>query len=432
MRSVLHLVKEPWIPVLDGGRLREVSPLEAISRPGLLPALHPYEEVPVLRFLLYLLAWAFQGEEAEEVALLPGEELALRVEERTGEFSEAFRLGGEDFFLRGEGEVPWEEPEVLRPDWPSRGGETALLTRPRGVPGPLRLSPAEAARALLAHLAYAPSGLYRKLGVASLPACPLAQGVTFHALGKDLGATLRLNLLVPPRLEAPWETPTPRPAPLGLYLWPARRYALRFEEGRLEGVRVYPGLPVPALPDPMKAHREEGGRLLELRGKEEEGLEGAVLPALSAYAPPQVLEAAASREDLLGPYALRAVAQVADQSRVPALLAATFPALTSPREAFRLRLGEAAWALGRLLREAEEALGGGRAARAFLHEAEAAVLEAPGEEEGRALLWRLFLRHLDGVAASRVRRNPALALEARRRARRRGEKVLGTTLEEEV
>jgi hypothetical protein len=381
---MLNLIRDPWIPVLKEGQLTEVSPLEALATPGLVPALHPYEELPVLRFLLFLLAWAFQGEDEEEVALLPGEELALRVEEKTRDFLEAFDLGKEAFFLRGEGDVPWEGPEVLRPDWPSRGGEPALLARPRGVPGPLRLSPAEATRALLAHLTYDTQKLYNKLGVKALPASPLTQGVAFYALGRDFATTLRLNLVVPPRLEAPWERPAPKASPLSLYLYPGRRYALRFAGGHLEAVRVYPGLPAPSLPDPMKAYREEGGTLLELRAREGESLAGAVLPRLAQYAPPQVLEKAALREDLLGPYALRAVAQVADQARLVALLSGTFPALTSPRERFRLHLAEAAWELAEVLKGVGKGFGeggaleAGRASGPFLFEVGKAVLEAEG------------------------------------------------------
>jgi hypothetical protein len=427
---MLNLIRDPWIPVLKEGQLTEVSPLEALAARGLVPALHPYEELPVLRFLLLLLAWAFQGEDEEEVALLPGEELALRVKERTKDFLEAFDLGKEAFFLRGEGDVPWEGPEVLRPDWPSRGGEPALLTRPRGAPGPLRLTPAEAARAILAHLAYDTQKLYNKLGVKSLPASPLTQGVAFYALGRDLAATLRLNLAVPPRLEAPWEAPAPKASPLGLYLHPGRRYALRFAGGRLEAVRVYPGLPVPSLPDPMKAYREESGTLLELRAREGESLAGAVLPRLAQYAPPQVVEKAALREDLLGPYALRAVAQVADQARLVALLLGTFPALTSPRERFRLQLAEAAWGLAEVLKSVGKGFGeggtleAGRASGPFLFEVGKAVLEAEGEEEGRKALFFLFLRHLEAYLAPRLKRRPRVVLEAERWAKRRAKQIL--------
>jgi len=431
VKAVLNLVRDPWIPVFREGEIGLVSPIEAIATPGLVPALHPYEELPTLRFLLFLLAWAFQGEDEEEVALLPGKELALRVEERVEDFLEAFDLDGDAFFLRGEEEIPWEGPEVLRPDWPSRGGEPALLTRPRGVPGPLHLSPAEAARALLAHLAYATPGLYGKLGVKSLSGSPLTQGVAFYALGGDLATTLRLNLVVPGGLEAPWEGPVSRPSPLNLYLYPGRRYALRFAGGHLEAVRVYPGLPVPRLPDPMKAHREEGGNLLELRAKEGESLAGAVLPQLGQYAPPLVLERAALREDLLGPYALRAVAQVADQARVVALLSATFPPLSSPRERFRLRLGELAWSLGQILKEVGERFGergsleGGRASGPFLFEVERRVLEAENEERGRSAIFSLFLHHLEGYLAPRLKRRPKAVLDVERWAKRKAMRALG-------
>ncbi len=427
----LNLIRDPWIPAFRGGRLGLVSPLEAVATPGIVPALHPYEELPALRFLLFLLGWAFQGEDEEEVALLPGEELALGVEGKVRDFLEAFDIDGDSFFLRGEGEIPWEEPEVLRPDWPSRGGEPALLTRPRGVPGPLRLTPAESARALLAHLAYATPGLYGKLGVKSLPGSPLTQGVAFYALGRDLATTLRLNLVVPKGLEAPWEGLPSNRSPLNLYLYPGRRYALRFAGGHLEAVRVYPGLPPHRLPDPMKAHREEGGNLLELRVREGESLAGAVLPRLAQYAPPLVLEKAALREEVLGPYALRAVAQVADQARVVALLSASFPPLSSPKERFRLRLGEVAWGLGQILKEVGERFGergsleGGRASGPFLFEAERRLLEAEGEEKGRSAIFSLFLHHLGAYLAPRLKRRPKAVLEVERWAKRKAMRLLG-------
>jgi hypothetical protein len=237
--------------------------------------------------------------------------------------------------------------------------------------------------------------------------------------------------VVPERLEAPWEDPEAKGSPLNLYLHPGRRYALRFAEGALEGVRVYPGLPALRLPDPMKSYREEEGDLLELRVREGESLAGAVLPQLARYAPPLVLEKAALREDLLGPYALRAVAQVADQARVIALLSESFPPLASGRERFRLRLGEAAWALGEVLKGVGERMGekgsleGGRASGPFLFEAKGRILGAEGEEEGRKALFSLFLRHLEAYLAPRLKRRPRKVLEAERWAKRRAARILG-------
>ncbi len=181
----------------------------------------------------------------------------------------------------------------------------------------------------------------------------------------------------------------------------------------------------------MKAYREEGGNLLELRVGEGESLAGAVLPQLAQYAPPLVLEKAALREDLLGPYALRAVAQVADQARVVALLSESFPPLASPRERFRLRLGEGAWALGEVLKRVGGQMGekgtleGGRASGAFLFEAKRRVLEAESEEEGKKALFSLFLRHLEAYLAPRLKRRPRKVLEVERWAKRRAMRILG-------
>jgi len=422
-----NLIAEPWVPVVQAGRYREASPLEALSTPGLVLAAHPYEEAPVLRFLLYLLAWAFQGEDEEEVAELPPEAWRERAEERTRPFLEAFDLFGEGFFLRGEGEVPWEGLEVLRPDWPSKGGEPAYLARPRGVPGPLRLAPAETARALLASLAYSPGGLYKRLGLTSLPGAPLSQGAVFYALGRDLPTTLALNLVVPGRLTAPWEEGYRPREPLDLYLFPSRRYALRLgEDGLVDAVRVYPGLPpLREAPDPMMAHGERRGSPVPLTPREGEDLFGAVLPRFRERRPPLVLERAAYREEVLGPYAVRVVAQVKDQSRIPALLEATFPAMNLEREGFRLRLAETAWELGEVLAEASREAGGGKGAPSgFLFGAERAVLEAGSEEEGRRTLKALFARSLEEALAPKAAKRPKAVAEAYRRAWRKAAKIL--------
>lgn len=425
-----NLIRDPWVPVARSGRYEEVSLVEALSTPDLVLASHPYEEAPVLRFLLYLLAWAFQGEDEEEAAELPPEAWRERVEERTRPFLEAFDLFGEGFFLRGEGEAPWEEPEVLRPDWPSKGGEPAYLARPWGVPGPLRLTPAETARALLASLAYSPGGLYKRFGLTSLPGAPLSQGAVFYALGRDLPTTLALNLVVPERLTAPWEEGYRPGKPLDLYLFPARRYTLRLgEDGLVNAVRVYPGLPpLREAPDPMMAYGERRGSPVPLTPREGEDLFGAVLPRFREHRPPLVLERAAHREEVFGPYAVRVVAQTKDQSRVPALLSATFPALNLEREGFRLRLAEAAWGLGEVLTEASREAGrrGGKAKvpSSFLFGAERAVLEAEGEEEGRKALKALFARSLEEALAPGAAKRPEAVAEAYRRAWRRAAKVL--------
>jgi hypothetical protein len=143
------------------------------------------------------------------------------------------------------------------------------------------------------------------------------------------------------------------------------------------------------------------------------------------------LEKGALREEALGPYALRAVAQVADQARVVALLSATFPPLSSPRERFRLRLGEVAWGLGQILKEVGGRFGergsleGGRASGPFLFEAERRLLEAEDEEKGRSAIFSLFLHHLGVYLAPRLKRRPKAVLEVERWAKRKAMRLLG-------
>ena len=426
------MIHDPWVPVLGERGYEEVGVVEALARAEELRlAPEAYEEVPLVRFLLFVLAWAFQGEDEGEVRGASGRELALRLEEALGPFADRFDLFAEHFALCPDLSGSPGGPEVLRPDWPSGGN--ALLATPRPL-RPLRLRPAEAARYLLVALAYTPSGLHNKHGVTTLSGGSLSGGVAFYALAPRLIDTLRLNLVLPRgRLRAPWESPPFREAsvwgyaggggeePLNRYLAVPFSFRFYWEGDWLVGVTRGPGYRPASLQrvrDPMFAYRGEsplgllpGQRLLE-----------GALPRFGEASPPEVLERAEEFSLETGvAYAVRAIAQVSDQSAVPALLGATLPPILRPEESYRIRLGEVAEGLlqgfGRALRALGVERGRGGAGWAhlsrFQQALERAVLTAKGEEEGRRTLYALAREEADRLLLERLR-TPEKLLRLRR------------------
>jgi hypothetical protein len=94
------------------------------------------------------------------------------------------------------------------------------------------------------------------------------------------------------------------------------------------------------------------------------------------------------------PYAVRAVGQAPDYSVVPALLSASLPPVLRAEEAFRLRLGARARALGDELTQVTRGLYGKRrnllawvSLTALKEGLERAVLEAQDEEAGERRLY---------------------------------------------
>ena len=416
------LLDDPWIPVRAGQGYREVSLLEALRRSEEVSlAADPYEEVPLLRFLLFTLAWALQGRALEEALTLSPAALAAEVEARLRPF--AGRLDLFQAFFAFCPDLPGEPGgvEALRPDWPAGGGALLATPRPRH---PVALEPPEVARGVLVALSYTPGTLHQRHGVTALSGGPLSSGVAFYALGERLLDTLRLNLSLPTEpLTAPWEEAplrygalegyglAERPQPLRRYLAVAFAFRPCWEQRRLVGVVRGPGLspkPLQGLRDPMFAY--EGERALSLLPGQR--LLERTLPRFAEVTPPEVLERAEALAWARGlAYAVRAVGQAPDYSVVPALLSASLPPILRPEEAFRLRLGARAKALGDELTLVTRELYGKRrnllawASLTALKEGlERAVLEATDEEAGERRLYATARGFADELLLERAGR----------------------------
>lgn len=409
------LIDDPWIPLHTPQGYALATPLEALTRSEAQLAADPYEELPVLRWLLFLLGWTFQGKDSEDVAALEPEAWAQEAHKRLQPYRARFTLG-RDFYLWRDYDGPVETPTALRPDWPSGG--MADLAQPRWA-GSGSLDWPGAVRAMLAGMSYTPGGLYNRYGRTRLEAGPLAEGLACYAQGRTLGDTLRLNLLVPERLTAPWETPFRTPEhPLELYVAPTRGFCFDPSAPRLSEVIVGYGADTPrGLPDPMKAYPKDPSKTRPLTPMPGQALFEAVFPRLREYRFAQVVEVAAAQEFTLGiPFALRMLAQIRDQATTPALLLGVAPRLDQPGQAFRLRLSEEAYELAlRLHRTAGElglvkrgtwmgqVFGPGNA---FLAEASEVVLTAPNEEEGIRALYRVYRSRLEETLSPALRRAP--------------------------
>lgn len=274
-RSTFNLVTDPWLPVIPAaGPPREVSLLEALTRAHEIKHLalaHPLEHVAALRLLLAVL-YCVVPPSTDLTGLqrlyrdgrLPADAIAAYLEEHR----QRFDLEGETPFLQ----VPDLETTptaitVLTVDLP-QGGWPLLSGRPDTDPPPL--TPAQAARVLLAHQTFALGGLMNRNGVTSALDAPSARYALFHAVGDNLARTLLLNL-APPTAPADlpfWERHQPLAADVEGYrtrvqpLGPATAYtylarAVRLiprDDGRYTQVHYAAGWSYDELPsDPMLA-----------------------------------------------------------------------------------------------------------------------------------------------------------------------------------
>jgi len=281
-RHTFNLLTDPWLPVLlAAGPPRSVSLLEALAQAhefrGLALA-HPLEHMAVLRLLLAVLYRVITHppdlsdlQRLYRDGRLPADAIATYLEEHR----ERFSLEGETPFLQ----VPDLETAptaitILTADLP-QGGWPLLTGRPDTDPPPL--TPAQAARVLLAHQAFALGGLMNRHGVTAALDAPSARFALFHAVGDTLARTLLLNLASPTApADLPfWERPQPLAADVEGYhtrvqpLGPATTYtylsrAVRLlprHDGRYTQVHHAAGWFYDELPhDPMLAWEEHPTR----------------------------------------------------------------------------------------------------------------------------------------------------------------------------
>jgi len=281
--GAFNLITDAWIPILPtSGSPREVGLLEALERAhefrGLALA-HPLEHMAVLRLLLAILYRVLTpGRDLADLQRLyrEGRLPADAIVTYLNEHRERFALEGDTPFLQ----VPDVETTptaitVLTADLP-QGGWPLLTGRPDSDPPPL--SPAQAARTLLAHQTFAVGGLLNRNGVTSVLDAPSARFAQFHAVGETLARTLLLNLAGPSEpADLPfWERPQPTAADVEAYrtrvqpFGPATTYtylsrAVRLiptSGGRYAQVHYAAGWRYESLPnDPMLAwteHRTQG------------------------------------------------------------------------------------------------------------------------------------------------------------------------------
>ena len=207
MTTAFNLTREPWIPVESfDGRAFEVSTRDALKRAHELRALadpSPLVVAALTRHLLAVLHRSYDGPRsmkewaaiARAGAFGPAQVEAYldRVQDRmdlfhpTHPFAQTRGLLGQfaDYV------TPIDELEIFRARW----GTARELFRhlPERQP---RMAPACAARALLAHQAFATGGLVKKPGEpTSATAAPLARAALVVVRGKTLFQTLIANLL---------------------------------------------------------------------------------------------------------------------------------------------------------------------------------------------------------------------------------------------
>jgi len=296
-----NLTREPWIPVegLDGAVV-ELSTRDVLKQAHNLRALadsSPLVVAALTRHLLAVLHRAYDGPRTMTAWCAIASSGAFdgmqvdayldRVEGRMDLFhpTEPFAQTRDLRARFGEYISPIDEIEVVRTKWGS--GRELFRHRPAS-PSP-RMRPARAARALLAHQAFATGGLVKKPGEpTSATAAPLARAAMVIVSSTTLFRTLVANMLVY-NADRPiptggavdacsWEqrslpaqlnrTHEPKRAPLGyldLLTWVSRRVELIEYDGIVTGFinAVGQGLADGSPRDPMVAyHRDEHRGLL--------------------------------------------------------------------------------------------------------------------------------------------------------------------------
>lgn len=288
-----NLTREPWIPVeAFDGTVSDVSTRAALARAHELRALADPSPLVVAALTRHLLAvlhrscdgptsmteWAAMARAAAFDAASVDAYLD-RVEGRMDLFHPTYPFAQTPGLLERFGEyvTPIDELEVVRARWGT--GRELFRHSPEEHP---RMTPARAARALLAHQAFATGGLVKKPGEpTSATAAPLTRAALVVVRGESLFQTLIANLL-PYGAEEPvptggavdgcsWEQdPPPRElrradepkrAPLGyldLLTWLSRRVQLVHDGVTVTGFvnAVGQGLEASSPHDPMVAYRK--------------------------------------------------------------------------------------------------------------------------------------------------------------------------------
>jgi len=264
-----NLIEEAWIPVREGGRVREVSLHDALVHAHEIERLEdpsPLVEVALLRVLLAVLHRALEGPASEgelrdlfEAGRFPASQIDAYLER----FYDRFWLIHDEAPFWQVSDLPEDDPipwTKLLPEFASGNNPTLFSHAYDDTPTPA--SYAEAARAIPAHQTFTPGGLLRRLGVNSAVAAPLTTAAVFVATGKNLFETLVFSLGVyTPRNDYPiWEeeplrshdisaakdgkpkTRWPLTGRARIYTWPSRGIRLLPEGGFIRSVAYGPGV----------------------------------------------------------------------------------------------------------------------------------------------------------------------------------------------
>ncbi|WP_243092889.1 type I-E CRISPR-associated protein Cse1/CasA [Thermus hydrothermalis] len=339
-----NLLEEPWIPVLEGGQVREVSLREALLQAHRITRIEtasPLEEAALHRLLLAILHRALppvkdalDGADLLDRGAFDHGALEAYLDQYHGRFwlfhpqAPFFQIAD----LPVEDVLPWTK---LRPELAS--GNNPTLFDHTTDQDPPEISYAEAARALVVHQSFALGGLLKRLGVTAGKDAPLARPAVFLPTGDTLFETLVLNLVpYDPKGDAPfWENPPLRRRdvenaatkwPLSgitrVYTWPSRGVLLLDGGKGVRWMAYGPGVEPDAVAfrDPMAAYRLDAkGNIFPLRLSEEKSFWrdfSAMLPAQGGTPPATLLHAIGVREETGRKYRLRVLGQVSDQAKV--------------------------------------------------------------------------------------------------------------------
>jgi len=295
MDPSFNLISEPWLPCLQlDGSLVELSLRETLLRAHKLREIvggNPLETAAIYRLLLALLHRVYGPADVDLWAALweAGRWDPRPLDTYLSRWANRFDLFDRKhpFLQRADARVKPKSVASLLPDVAS--GHNPTLFDHHIEDNEIALSPAQAARALLAALCFGLAGL------SGLPAKftdgPCARGVNFFAEGDNLFETLCLNLTrYPEETDTPQDRPAwevddpsfpPRDHPLGdldLLTWPSRNILLIPDTGarRLAvcQMTMAPNLALhPEVLEPRKCYRKDDRRgYLVLRFTEERAL----------------------------------------------------------------------------------------------------------------------------------------------------------------
>jgi CRISPR system Cascade subunit CasA len=278
-----NLVEEPWAPCIrhDDGALIELGLRDALVQAHTLRQVHAEPSIVtagLLRLMLAVLHRVFgpDGDEGWQRLWQAGRWDAAALDAYFERWRHRFDIFDDDRPFAQVSTPPRGKPRpgnALR--FEGAKGVTATLFDHTTDADVIELSPALAARRLLAYLAFHPAGLSGG-GQPNYTDSPWSRGAIFVVEGHNLFETLALNLL-PPQYRLPaagddrpaWEQEDPfrqRASPgghLDYLTWPSRRMRLIPElsyDGRVVVSRFYvsPGLrldPETRVSDPMKCYR---------------------------------------------------------------------------------------------------------------------------------------------------------------------------------